>query len=484
MDRWSQYQTDFFEAVENQRHNLVLRAYAGTGKTTTVVEGVNRVGNRKRVLAMAFNNEIKDELQRRLPGKEVRTISSCGKMALHRAFGNFKVDENRTHAFAAEAATQRGWFVHENGERRPRYVGSICRLVEAAKNAGLGSEDLNGVLVLCYEKELDNLLVTPEELTAAACQVLEDCEEFGGSIDFADMAWLPYRLKLTPRSHDVVVIDEAQDLNEPQLYLVKAMMRTSGRVLAVGDPNQAIYQFRGAGKGMFEHLAEELCPNGTGLYPLPITYRCSRSVVDFARQLVPDYEAAPNAPAGSVTRLDRAKLLDKARPGDVVISRSNAPLAALLRDCIRANIPAVIRGRDYGEALIAMIRRFDPTTVEQLTRQAEDFAAKETQRAARIDNPRVAARAVDRVNTLLAFCEGARSVEEVAATIQRYFSNTTGEGRLLLTTTHKAKGLEWDNVYLLNQTYRGGIGSDEAKNLYYVAITRARTNLVLVEERQ
>lgn len=478
---WSEYQTRIFESLHNGQGNLVVEAYAGTGKTTTIVEGLKGTSPRSRPLAIAFNRSIAAELKNRVPQHvNVKTVSGAGKWALHRAFGEFPVVENRTDTFAREAVSARGWFTTDkDGKRRPRYVGSIVKLVSAAKSEGLGPEDIREVRALAIEKEMDNLTVTVDELTGAVCQVLEDCETFGGEIDFDDMAWLPYRLKLTPRSNGIVVVDEAQDLNEPQLYLAKAMARQGGRVVVVGDRHQAIYQFRGAGKGMFARLIEEL---GGELLKLPVTYRCSRAVVELARQQVPDFQAAPGAPDGSVTRLPIAKLLKTARPGDFIISRSNAPLVSLMKDAIRARIPAIIAGRDFGRTLEVFLDQLDAPDMKTLVRRIEEYRDRETRKAAELERPSLGERAVDKAEALLAFAEGVGSVAELRSQIGQYFTDEDARDRVVLTTTHKAKGLERDNVYVLEGTFGRGMAYEEGRNLWYVAITRARHNLILVEE--
>jgi superfamily I DNA/RNA helicase len=81
-------------------------------------------------------------------------------------------------------------------------------------------------------------------------------------------------------------------------------------------------------------------------------------------------------------------------------------------------------------------------------------------------------------------------VAEVLSAIERLFSDQKPENAVILSSTHKAKGLERDRVWLLQDTYlrsrRNRLGvwegpSQEEKNLFYVAVTRAKSELVLVE---
>ena len=88
----------------------------------------------------------------------------------------------------------------------------------------------------------------------------------------------------------------------------------------------------------------------------------------------------------------------------------------------------------------------------------------------------------DKRDCIFALAEGVFSVRELVARIDRLFTDAI-EGRVvLLTSTHKAKGLEWDRVFLLSDTYRADKSADpQEANLLYVAITRSKRELVLVK---
>jgi superfamily I DNA/RNA helicase len=53
---------------------------------------------------------------------------------------------------------------------------------------------------------------------------------------------------------------------------------------------------------------------------------------------------------------------------------------------------------------------------------------------------------------------------------------------VVLSSVHKAKGLEWNRVFLISKTFRVTKGEDEEANIYYVAVTRAKQELVFVSE--
>jgi DNA helicase-2/ATP-dependent DNA helicase PcrA len=293
-------------------------------------------------------------------------------------------------------------------------------------------------------------------------------------VDFSDMCWLPVVLDLRVWAFDRVFIDETQDLSPCQIALVKRFVRPRGRILAVGDERQSIYQFRGADKDAIPGLVRALRAR---TLPLSITYRCPLSVVRLAQREVPELEAAPDAPEGVVDQTGtRERLLEKALVGDMVISRTNAPLIGLCLGLLKRGRRAAIMGRNIGEGLVKAIKDSKAKTVEALETYMEGWCAKEIARM--VKKKRDPQEAIDKKDCVLALCEDAETVAEVLARADRLFTDKDGEAKVTLGTTHKLKGLEADRVWMLASTYRQQKGGEEA-NLWYVAVTRAKRELIL-----
>jgi superfamily I DNA/RNA helicase len=116
------------------------------------------------------------------------------------------------------------------------------------------------------------------------------------AIDFDDMILSPLIHKANLFKRDWVLIDEAQDTNPARRALAMAMMQPkTGRLIAVGDPAQAIYGFTGADSNSMNLIKDQL--NSKEL-PLNLTYRCPKAIVRRAQKLVPDIEAHESAPEG------------------------------------------------------------------------------------------------------------------------------------------------------------------------------------------
>lgn len=244
--QWSQEQQAIF-TVGQAPGNLAIRARAGTGKTTTIVELAKRLTtkgapfDRKKVVFCAFNAAIASELASRLPSSvTAKTLHSLGLSALKKADINAKVDGYKTSSLLKSIERESGRSYYGYGSR-------IGQLVGQAKNAGmLPNEDARHYLeAYALNNALDDENMTAAHLAGLAVDILKRGIEDTSTIDFDDMLYLPYVLDLRPVAFDLVLVDEAQDLNLLQHSLVSKLVTKSGKVVIVGDDRQAIYQWRG-----------------------------------------------------------------------------------------------------------------------------------------------------------------------------------------------------------------------------------------------
>lgn len=470
--RWNVYQTAIFRDVAEGEGHTVVQARAGTGKTTTIVEAFSHVPKGLSVLMVAFNKKIAEELQRRAPaGVHVSTLHSYGFSAIRSAFGSkVRVDNAKVPAMVRALV----------GDRRElaEYRTALAKVVGLAKGTLADTDDAILDLVDAYDIDLAD--ADRKNVCADAFTILAKCKAAPvASIDFDDMVWLPVVLGLRVQRFDRVFVDETQDLNASQIKLALAACKDGGRICAVGDDRQAIYGFRGADADAMARVIEGLSAK---VLPLSVTYRCASSIVDLAKNIVADYEAAPNAPYGIVDGASLETMKKNARPGDFILSRANAPLVGLCLAFLLKGVPATVAGRDVGAGLVALIDKSRAATVADLTAWVEEWLAAEQ---ARLEKKKGAdaliEAAQDKAACLHALCEGTRSVAEVRAKIETLFSDTDDARRVVLSTTHKAKGLERDRAWILSSTYKPTRSREEA-NLYYVAVTRAKAELYLVSD--
>jgi len=494
---WSNYQEAIFEQVRNTRNNLVVVARAGSGKTTTIVQSLSEVPETSQVLLCAFNKAIQKELEKKAPKHvKVQTLHGLGYGTLLRNNIKFDVEENKAYTLVRAITEDRFNDLTGSDARN-----AIKRLMGLAKNMVVGctddvSKDTADLIEIAEDFDLDDPIEYPaSRLAAAAVDVLRVCADLKSPvlngvagnkiadlmsaagkvlIDYDDMIWLPALKKMKVKSYDVVFVDEAQDLSAAQEYLVENAIGRNGRIVAVGDDRQAIYGWRGAGSGVLDKIKARF--NAVAL-PLSITYRCPKSVVKLANDAVPDLEVAPNAKEGLVKTCTFEEMDAGVAIGDFVLSRTNAPLTAICLRLLARRIPARIQGKDIGRSLAALARKSKKTDVPDMILWLQRQLESEKERAEKSGDERKLEALQDKVNCLVTLSEGCHKVQQVVDRIEMIFSDDDDDRVVLLSTVHRAKGLERDRVWMLDYTFKNINRSREEQNIWYVAVTRAKSEL-------
>jgi len=465
---WSKFQKDIFRDINGGTGHTVVIARAGSGKTSTIVEGFKYLPKGKKTLMVAFNKSIADELKQRAPSYvDVMTLHSLGFRAIKQSFGADVVLENdKAHMLISTLIgdDRDMWEVNQSIAK----CVSLCKgfLVDTPTKVG-DLIDKFGIEIFDYSREKFIELVLK---TLALCKAKKNV------VDFDDMIWFPFVYRLNVGKFDVVFVDEAQDLNQAQIAMVLSACKIDGRIIAVGDPAQSIYQFRGADSEAIPNFINKLQAK---TLPLSVTYRCPTKVVDLAKEIVPDIEAAENAKEGVVEEVPAEQILKLVRPGDFVLSRTNAPLIKHCMALLRAGIPANIQGRDVGSNLQYFIKKSKSKTIVQFTEYVNAWREQEVKRLLAEKKDPIAT--IDKAECLLNLCEGTLTIKDLKETIEKLFNDVDDSSKVIFSTTHKAKGLERDRVFVLTNTYRKGAGGEE-DNLWYVAVTRSKNELYLVKK--
>ncbi len=510
---WSAEQQEVFRWFDGSsdlsagHSNLVVRARAGTGKTTTILEAINHAPEAT-VLLAAFNKRIQEELQSRLrhPGAQARTLHALGYACVRRYWERMDVEPRQLPPGTLSRAQALAQAVC--GDQAPD---AIKRLV--AKLATLGREmaphartagDLADVIVefdLAPAEEWEAAGFGADYVEARALEALElAATKRPPFIDHADQLFLPVRNRWLVKQYDLGVVDEAQDMTLTQLELFLGVVK--GRVCVVGDDRQAIYGFRGADSDSLDRLKAQLQAGEVGLTS---TYRCPRLVVEAVAPLVPDFRSAPGAPAGEILRLPTLDALVRAaepkadadgKPHDFILSRSTAPLVGVAMALLRAQKRVRVQGRNIGEGLASLVRTLStgeaarslPAFFDRLRRWQE----RQLARAERLQRPDLAEAVRDKAETLVAIADGATGPQELRVRLESLFADTGAADAIVCSTVHKAKGLEAQRVFVLRPTLMPPLppGKErtpkqvrEEQNIQYVAMTRAQATLVWVEAK-
>lgn len=195
----------------------------------------------------------------------------------------------------------------------------------------------------------------------------------------------------------------------------------------------------------------------------------------------------PSAPDGLVSHLTSYEP-SHFSAGSVILCRNTAPLISFAYSLLHRNIPCRILGRDIGAALIALIKKQRAGNLVELRAALALWYDRELDRCAREDlSPE---RTTDQYQALLTFMndlgDQVQDVESLLSKIELMFTDdAAGEStKVLLSTVHKAKGLEFSTVFILDfsklmpskfATQPWQI--QQEKNLIYVAITRSMNTL-------
>ena len=424
---WSHYQEDIFTAGVDTQDSLIIEAVAGSGKTTVLEELLYRIWQARpweKVVFVAFGKPIAVTMNARLKARGMpelaSTLHSVGFRAWKRSLG---WDSN-----LCKAEMGKTWAVMKgvmSWEEREKWGASTAKMVGLGKQVGIVPRNmyLDTQLGSVVEPYMEHALVldTDEAWEALADQYSvewEDCnielirkvlargiELSREAVDFDDMLYMPVVSGVEFDKWDVVFVDESQDLSSIQIEMVSRMVK--GRVISVGDRNQSCYGFRGAHTESMDELKKRFSCREL---PLSISYRCPRAVVEWAKQWVPQVEAAEGAADGYVGELgtdwrgqaslasaagiefsqqpttakggascaeagespaaasagggdlsregiSKWKELKDFSPGDAILCRLTRPLVAVAFELVRNRIACRVLGRDIGAGLVALVRR-------------------------------------------------------------------------------------------------------------------------------
>jgi superfamily I DNA/RNA helicase len=480
MTNWSDQQKAIFEFFASGKGNLVVRARAGTGKTTTIIEATKHAAHESKVLLAAFNKRIQTELQGRITAAnvEAKTLHALGFSYLRSRNKAIKVD--------AQVDTDRAVYVCGRGAPDD-IVAAVKKLAGLLKNMAPFETDVSKVAEIaeafdCVPGEDFEGEWTTDGVSRCAIEARDaalDRDE-KGRISFDDMIFIPIAANLVRPWFSMVVVDEAQDMNYSQLLLAQRACKAGGRVVVVGDDCQAIYGFRGADADGLDRLKSEL---GAAELGLTTTYRCGKAIVEVAREIVEDFAAGESNPDGIVDAIGPAKLMDAARAGDFILSRKNSPLMPICLKFLKAGVRCRIEGRDVGAGLRAIILKFKAKSVPDFVKKVDSWASKATKRTARIksDDKRIAkvAEIEDQAEMLVAMADGCSSIAEVLLRTDTLFGDDDGsKNTIVCSSVHRAKGLEADRVFIIESTVSKN--HREERNIYYVAVTRAKQHLTWI----
>ena len=500
-------QLNIISTLREQPNSLMISAYAGTAKTTSLQLAAPTI--HQPALSLAFNKKIADEIRPRLPQHfETRTLNSLG----HRAWAHGRVRLQIDSTKLGKLTTQT--FKDLKITASSYQWDATRQLVTAAMLAGISPRDEGTPLTEDTTEAWSDLTdLTGEDfhfLYPIARDILVESIHLAksGVISFDDQIYCPTILGGHWPKYPVVFVDESQDLSPLNHRMLQLTLADTGRLVAVGDPRQAIYLFRGADATSMDTM-RQLRPSWSDCQ-LTMTFRCPKRVVERQQSHAPGYTAHHSVKEGYfASAFDRPRAEGAPLPNEeeaevwwsfkdarllsdggtiAILCRNNAPLLSLAFKLLRQSIGCHMLGRDIGRGLQQLSKKLaddDTTPITTFIETLNSWAGTQHSISLANDKPEKAERILDQKESLLAVIEGSscRSAGDLRNALENLFRRESGQ--VTLSSIHRAKGLEWDTVIHLDPwripakyALKKPAQLLQEKNLLYVAETRTRCNLL------
>jgi DNA helicase-2/ATP-dependent DNA helicase PcrA len=488
-------------AVETTRGPVCILAGAGTGKTTTITRRIawqvaSGAFPASELVAVTFTDKAAGELRGRLAtlgveGVRASTFHSTALALLRRFAG----DPGRILSTKALLLRQIGNRLPAPYKFRP--AGDLATEIEWAKNRRLTPQTYIAALG-------DHESPLPADLAHRVFREYEKRKNDAGALDFEDLLERtirvleddPHAVELVRERWRAFTVDEYQDVNLLQQTLLDLWLGDGDELCAVGDDYQSIYGFTGASAEWLLGLPRRY-PNAR-VVRLEQNYRSTPQVLALANRLVPRLGGAEKTLRATIADgpepvvqfgVDIAVTIKQLAAAGVeleeqaVLVRTNARAADFEEAFHEAGIPfqgASLLSRDAARRVLKALPR-DPVSAGEAVRQAALALGWLEQLPEKLGE-REQTRQADLARLVRLAEQFDGDVPAFVASLHERFGATAGRGVHLL-TLHRAKGLEFEAVYL-PRLDEGELPNrradvDEERRLLYVGITRAKRHVLV-----
>lgn len=453
----TQQQLDIIEAAK-AGDSLVIKAFAGCGKTSTL----NMVAAElpKPSLYIAFNKSIAEEATTKFPVHvECKTINSLAWRAIVKT------------SKSAYGKKLQGFFDYSEITEHPSvhpdnifdYKIEVVRLV-----TGYCQSDITDIKDYVYKCGVEY-----PESKAEAIKFWGDVSTASHSAKMTHDVYLKlFQLSKPSLPYSVIYLDEAQDSNNVTLSIV--LGQKHAQIIIVGDEYQAIYGWRGAVNAL-HNLPKRFEP-----YYLSESFRFTPDIAEKASAIT--YITGNDVPV-----IGKAAVRKTDPKSSAILVRTNATLlttlAAAVKEDKRVYVIADLSDLWKKVYHISSLKfgqdiRYPDKELSQYKTYAELMKAAEKLPELK-----------KLINATFALSDGGLTANINA--IKAITVSDPSDADFTVSTVHKAKGLEWDNVVVSDDiipfisegsSLSEQLSKDQLLNLIYVAITRAKINVVLPEE--
>lgn len=532
---------EILEALDNEQRAVALAtrgpvcviAGAGTGKTRAITHRIAYAAaigtmDPHKVLALTFTARAAGEMRTRLrslgvPSVAARTIHAAALKQLTffwpQVFGGRTPDLLTTKSGFLTEAIKRAQLQGELSITSRDLLRDIATEIEWAKVSQVAPSDYLSE----SQKRTVKPRINPEQL-AKVYTAYESVKHQERAIDFEDVlllttAMIEEEREVRERVQDqyrFFTVDEYQDISPLQQRLINAWLGSRQELCVVGDPAQTIYSFAGA-TPVFLNSFTQRFPEAE-VVRLTTGYRSTPEIIFTANSIlrkgamgnelvaINDHGSKPtinayNDEAAEIAGIvrDITQLISEGTPAQeiAVLARTNNQLNGLEKAMNAANLPYQVRNTE---------RFFERKEVRDFLKQVRTASVIPTEGVSWLDELRTLAQpfltggAIDGIAALLHLAreldgdngftpKNLRTyLREVEDRVQQ--NNPPTMPVTTLATLHAAKGLEWERVFLMgvsdgilplenNSTTGDQASIDEERRLFYVGITRAKSDLRL-----
>ena len=515
----SVYQQNIINHVATSANNLIVNALAGSGKTFTLVLAVVEYLKSHpyaKVAMCAFNKSIADELNNKIKDARVlcRTSHSIGLLAIRNYLklngGNLPLIINNQyfHFKVLYNLSDYSEIIDETTDNKIKFdfIGNVDQLLNLCRVNLIKADEVERITDLATEFNITPIadeVYTVRKLLRDAYEmrIEKNVKEVKGRyskvhpkayvIDYTDMLTFGATHPNWCAKFDLFCGDECQDFNKAQHELIANSLNKGGKMVVIGDPHQAINGFAGAMNDSFDRLAEN-CE----MLPLSVNYRCGKSILAKAQEIVADILPHEGAIEGEVTRSNDLKCV---KDGDFILCRTKAPLVRTAMKFLRVGRTANVLGTDLASNLKSLIRQavgtkcMDLSTtilmdkLNELKDKTQNDILNRGYKGKICDHPTLI-ELNDKIECIDNISLECTNISETFAKIDTLFTAERKANAITLMTAHKSKGLENDNVHIilpnkLPLTWEGQLDwqYQQEKNLEYVAYTRAKKCLNIID---
>lgn len=492
---FSEEQEKIFNFAEKGLQNMIVQAVAGAGKTTTLVECAKRISDGKTVMMLAHNRSTRDTLVERVginPNVKIYTIHGLGYRLFVEHFcrvPNINDEKYKNYLFDNIENIAYDSYFSLSKRNRGAYLLNVLELINKGRlNLKQSEKELTKLAKKKYHIPImsDECLIA-EKILKWGAQTTEE-------VDFIDLLWLPQESGYFTKKYlsDIIMLDEAQDASIAQQDIISRCFKRNTRLFSFGDSDQMINAWCGSDIDSFESLKDSTKFRRDSVeFSLSTNYRCAKSIIEYAKQYT-EKEIKPrdNANDGEII-YDTS--LQYAKDGDMVLCRNCSPLMLAYREGLTLGKKMYFKDEEMANGLQMALKLSDGDSIKDIINGVKNVLISRWNTLEK--NNDVSSTTLQQ--HIIPLYNIYKTLESLPSTvtdrnmlekfIKTVFFDKPSEG-IMLSTIHKAKGLEANNVFVICPSLMPSSLAEEdwekieENNLFYVMTTRAKNTLNFVSE--